>query len=117
MHNNDGASSGGTGNEEEEGEGEAEKYIEPATLLREGLITTPELVVQPEGTIVRTMMKVPGHGNKAAGRQRGGPIYVLTAGRSNTHAQSAVSSTIKIKDGGGVRVCVVAYEIEENQVD
>eukprot|EP00731_Ephydatia_muelleri_P015069 Em0008g789a len=115
VHNNDGASSGGTGNEEKEGEGEAEKYIEPATLLREGLITTPELVVQPEGTIVRTMMKVPGHGNKAS-RQRGGPMYVLTAGRSNTHAQSAVSSTIKIKNGG-VRVCVVAYEIEENQVD
>ena len=63
---------------------------------------------------MNTMMKVPGRSKAAVG---GGPMYVLMAGLSNTPVQTtSISSTIKIKDSIA-RVCIVAYEIEESQVD
>ena len=63
---------------------------------------------------MNTMMKVPGRSKAAVG---GGPMYVLTVGLSNTPVQTtSISSTIKIKDSIA-RVCIVAYEIEESQVD
>ena len=86
----------------------SENCMEPATLpLGEGCVTSSELIVQPKGTVV----------SAKAARSQSGPMYVLTAGRSsNPQAQSASTSTINIREGEA-RVCVVAYEIEDSQVD
>ena len=94
---------------------EPELYIEPVSLFHDNRTPAPGVgeLVQAAGTLVDTMMRVPGR-NKVS---RGGPMYVLTAGRSNDPALSTASSTIKVKDSVVDRVCIVAYEIEESQVD